>query len=253
MVEGDFIREVDEELRRERLKQLWDRYGTWVLLGALTIIAAVAGHQLWQSWKASQAAEAGARYERALALVADSKINEAEAAFRTIAEEGTAGYRTLARLQLAGLAAREGRPDEAVKLYDEIAEGGADDALRDYARLRAAMLRLGVAPRAEIDARIGPLLEAQNPWRHAAREVAALAAWKAGDTVAARRHLSANLGDPGTPRGLRQRANLLLELIVSVEAKGKRGVKGADARGNGKTTANGPMTDAPQNNAPKTE
>ena len=40
---SDIFREVDEEVRRERLQQLWDRHGNLIVALALLIVIAVGG------------------------------------------------------------------------------------------------------------------------------------------------------------------------------------------------------------------
>ena len=53
---ADIFQEVDEEVRREQLKKLWDRYGIVVIAAAVLIIAGVAGYRGYQYWLAKQAA-----------------------------------------------------------------------------------------------------------------------------------------------------------------------------------------------------
>ena len=60
---ADIFQEVEEEIRRERLKQLWDRYGLYIVIAAVLIVGAVAGWRGWQWYETKQAAEAGAAFE----------------------------------------------------------------------------------------------------------------------------------------------------------------------------------------------
>jgi hypothetical protein len=96
---SDIFREVDEEVRREQLKKLWDRYGNYVVVAAVLLVAAVAAWRAYMWWEARKAAETGAAFEAATALAEAGKRSEAEAAFAKIAADGTAGYRILARLR----------------------------------------------------------------------------------------------------------------------------------------------------------
>ena len=43
---SDIFHEVDEEVRREQLKKLWDRYGNYVVAAAFLLVAAVAAKSL---------------------------------------------------------------------------------------------------------------------------------------------------------------------------------------------------------------
>ena len=95
---SDIFREVDEEVRRDQLKKLWERYGIFFIALAVLFVAAVAGWRGYQWWQAKLAAESGAAFTSAVSLSEQGKHEEAEAAFAKIAKEGTASYRALAAI-----------------------------------------------------------------------------------------------------------------------------------------------------------
>src|SRR5438046_3952308 len=121
---SDIFHEVDEEVRREQLKKLWDRYGNYVVAAAFLLVAAVAAWRGYMWWEAKKAAESGAAFEAASTLAETGKRSEAEAAFAKIAVDGTAGYRHLARLREAAELA-QGDAKAAVAVYDKIAADGS--------------------------------------------------------------------------------------------------------------------------------
>ena len=96
---SDIFHEVDEEVRREQLKKLWDRYGNYVAAAAVLLVLAVAAWRAYMWWEAKKAAETGAAFEAAITLAESGKRSEAEAAFADIAGHGTSGYRHLARMR----------------------------------------------------------------------------------------------------------------------------------------------------------
>ncbi len=65
---ADIFHEVDEEVRREQLKKLWDRYSIYLIAAAVLLVAAIAGWRAYEYWIAQRAAAAGADFEAALAL-----------------------------------------------------------------------------------------------------------------------------------------------------------------------------------------
>jgi hypothetical protein len=65
---SDIFQEVDEEVRREQLKKLWDRYGNYVVVAAFLVVAAVAAWRAYSWWEAKKAAESGAAFEAAITL-----------------------------------------------------------------------------------------------------------------------------------------------------------------------------------------
>ena len=209
----DIFQEVDEEVRREQLKRLWQRYGNYIAAACIIVVVAVGGWRGYEWWQGKKAAESGAAFEQAVALADSGKREEAEAAFAKLATDGTAGYRVLARLREAAQIARTD-PKAAVTAYEEIAaEGGADQVMRDFAALRAGYLLVDTSSYADLKAALEPLTGANRAFRHSARELLALSAWKAGDTGAARQWADTILADPQSPPGTRNRAEVLSELI----------------------------------------
>ena len=216
---SELFDEVDEELRREQLRKIWQRYGWLIIAVAVLVVVAVGGWRGYEYLEAKKAAEAGAAFEAAVTLAEQNKHAEAEAAFAKLASGGAQGYRVLARLRAATEAvARD--PKAAVKLYDDVAADPAIGGdLQDFARLRAAGLLLDEAAYADIRQRIEPLAANGRTFRHSARELLALSAWRNKDATAARQWIDAINTDDQTPASLRQRTEALQALLPAV-AKG---------------------------------
>jgi hypothetical protein len=211
----DIFQEVDEEVRREQLKKLWQQYGNYFIALCVLIVVGVGAWRGYQWWEAKQAAQSGAAFEQAITLAEAGKHQEAEAAFAKLAANGTAGYRVLARLrEAAELAGTDSKG--AIAAYDEIAaDSSAGQVIRDLAAVRAGFLLADTAPYSEIRNRLEPLAAADRPFRHSAREILALSAWKSGDMTAARQWTDMIMTDPQTPAGARSRAEVLSELIAA--------------------------------------
>jgi hypothetical protein len=210
---SDIFDEVDEEVRREQLKKLWERYGNYIIAAAVLVVLAVAAWRGYQYWEARKAVEAGAAYDAATTLADQGKHNEAETAFAKLASDGTTGYRVLARLrEAAELGERD--PKAAVTAYDAIAaESAGQPLVSDLAALRAGFLLVDTASYDEIARRLEPLTQPTGVFRHSARELLALSAWRNGDKAAARKWADAARSDPDAPSGLRARMEVLAELL----------------------------------------
>lgn len=216
----DIFHEVDEEVRREQLKKLWERYGNYLIAGCIVIVLGVGAWRGYQWWQAKQAAQSGAAFEQAVTLAETGKHQEAADAFAKLASDGTSGYRVLARLRQAAELAPTDR-NAAVAAYDAIAtDNRTGQIVQDLAAVRAAFLLVDSAPYSEILQRLEPVTAADRAFRHSAREILALSAWKAGDMAAARRWTEMIMTDPQTPPGPRTRAEMLSELIAAASAKG---------------------------------
>lgn len=212
---ADIFQEVDEEVRRERLNKLWQHYGHYIIAACVLVIVAVGAWRGYEWWETKKAVEAGAAFEQAVNLAEAGKHQEAEAAFAKLASEGTAGYRLLARLREA---AELGRTDRkaAIKAYDEIAvDRSVGQVIQDLAALRVSFLLVDGSSYGDMRARLEPLTGPDRAFRHSARELLALSAWKQGDMGAARQWTDMIITDPQTPSGARSRAEVLSELIAA--------------------------------------
>jgi len=216
---ADIFHEVDEEVRREQLKKLWDRYSIYLIALAVLIVAGVSGWRGYEYWEAKKAAAAGAAFEAAAALNEQGKLVEAETAFAKVAADAPSGYRVLARMRAAG-ALTQVKPADAIKAYDEIsADASIDATWQDLAAVRAGMLLVDTTALAEMQRRLAPLAEPSRSFRHTARELLALSAWRNHDLAAARRYLDMIATDAETPAGTRARAEVLSGLIAA-DSKG---------------------------------
>jgi hypothetical protein len=216
---SDIFQEVDEEVRREQLLKLWQRYQNFVVAAIALILIGVASWRGYEWWEAKKAAETGAAFESAAALAQEGKHAEAEAAFGKIATEGTAGYRNLARLrQAAELSQTDAKA--AIAAYEKItADSSIGPELQDLAGIRAGVLLIDAGSFSDARKELEPLAGDGRPYRHTAREMLALAAWRAGDIPAAKQWFDMILTDILTPPDIRSRVERLAALVAS-ENKG---------------------------------
>lgn len=213
---SELFDEVDEEVRREQLKKLWDKYSIYFIALMVLIVAAVGGWRGYQYLEAKKAAEAGAAFDKAAELSDQNKHAEAEAAFSELAAKAPSGYRTLARLRAAAEAASRD-PKAAAKMYDDIAaDRSVDGEWQDLAKIRAAGLLLDTASYADMQQRLEASATPTSTFRHSAREMLALSAWRNNDATAARKWLDVIAEDGETPPGLRSRAEALQALLPPV-------------------------------------
>ncbi|MBR1146570.1 tetratricopeptide repeat protein [Bradyrhizobium sp. AUGA SZCCT0431] len=213
---SELFNEVDEEVRRDQLKKLWDQYSIYIIAGALLIIASVGGWRGYQYLEAQKAAEAGAAFDKAAELSEANKHAEAEAAFAELAAKAPAGYRVLARLRTAAEVASRDQ-QAAAKMFDEIAaDRRVGVAEQDLARIRAAQLLLESTSYPDMKSRLEAAAGPAATFRHTARELLALSAWRANDATAARQWLDVIANDGGTPPSLRSRAEALQALLPPV-------------------------------------
>jgi hypothetical protein len=216
----EFIREVDEELQREKLGDLWKRYGGLVIGAAVAVVLATAGWVGWQRWQDHRRGQEAERFaQRELAALSGAPA-EAAAGLLDFAREASPGFAAVARLHAAALAGRAADPAGALAALDAVAaDPAADPLLRDAARLLAASRRLEVEDPGALVAGLQPLAADGAPWRHAARQLLAAAQLRAGARQEAVATLRRLVDDAEAPAGLRGRAAELLEALGAPSAR----------------------------------
>ena len=210
-----FVREVQEEIRRERLAQMWDRYGAIAIGLAALLVVGVGGYQYAEYSSRNAREAAGKEFEAAMELTSAGKPQDAQRAFEALVKSAPAGYGTLSRLRIAGALAEENKRDEAVAAYDATAKDtSADPLFRDFAALQAALLRVDTADWTEMQNRLKDLINDGNAWRASARELLGLAAMKAGKEEEARKAFEQILGDSSATPATAQRAQVMMTILT---------------------------------------
>jgi hypothetical protein len=229
---SDIFREVDEDLRHEQYKRLWDRFGPYVIGLAVLIVAVTAGWRLWEYWQLRSAEATGDRFVAALTLADEGNHEEAVAALDEIAADGSGLYPVLADFRVAAEKAASGDTEGAIQAFDAIATASrTPDAIKPIARLRAALILVDTASLADLEDRIGDLAATGEPWRHSAREILGLAAWRVGDLETARKYYEQIAADQDKPADLQTRAQFMLALIQA--RAGDAAAPAADSGGEG--------------------
>lgn len=204
-----FLREVDDELRREQMTTLWQRYGR-IGIGLIVLVLALFAGALW--WRAETQKKADARGEQMSAAIADIQANrKADAQLKlTALAQGSGGYRASATFAKAALAADSGDRKGAIALYAGVAaDAGVPQAYRDLALIRQTAIEYDTLPPAQVVERLKPLAIEGQPWFGTAGEMTAIAYLDMKRPADAGRMLAAIARDEQVPDTLRGRAKRL--------------------------------------------
>lgn len=214
MSNDTFIREVNEEIRQERVRAIWKRYGIVIIVFVSLIILGTIGYVVWERIAAGRSAADGDRLIAAQELVSNGDFAGAETALAALADDGTAQYPVIARLHLAGAQLQAGDTAAAVATYDAVtADTSASRPLRDIAAIRAAYILVDEGTAEDVRQRAEALTGEDEPLRHPALEAIGLALWKAGDYAGASPFFGQLVDDFSTPAGMAERARMMQELI----------------------------------------
>jgi hypothetical protein len=211
----DIFDEVEEELRAERARRFFRRYGGAMIAAAVLVIAATGGWEVWR-WHQGRADQAAAQNYIAAMTVQASPAGKAEnktliADYAAIARNAPEGYRTLARLQEAALQAKAGNLKAATSLWETVAsDGSAEPLLRGLANLLWCQHLIDTATPGVLRGRLEALATPDSVWRPLAEEQLALLDLRQGQTKAAKATLMKLAQDATAPEGVRGRAAALL-------------------------------------------
>lgn len=202
-----FLREVDENLRRDQAQAFAKRYGTMIAGALFLLLAAVGGWMYWQDRQSKAAAVDSEALSAAMDDIASNQIASVGPRLDKLANSSSGGIAIEARLTQAAQALATGQRPSAIAIYRSIADdGSAARPFRDIATLRLAALEFDTIKPDEVIARLAPLTKPGNPWFGTAGELTAMAMIKAGRTAEAGRLFAAIAADTAVPETIRSRA-----------------------------------------------
>jgi hypothetical protein len=225
--EESFIREVDEEYRREQTANFFKTYGVYLIACAFVALAIVGGYKYDQSRRATEAATGGDALSNALSMMDAGNADEAERALATLAGTGTGSYRVLARLHAAAESVSKRQFDSALQDYRGVAsDASAPAGLREFAQVQIAALSLDKESYEALAKSLEPFRAGTSEWRFSAKDILGLAAYKEGKKAEAEQLYREIISDGSAPAGMRQRAQVMLALLLQQSKTAQTGQTG---------------------------
>ena len=202
-----FIREVDENLRRDQAQEFAKTYGGWLVGGLILLIAAIGGYLYWQNRQQQQAAVQSEELAKIIADIGQGNLAAAPARLDTMAAKGNDAYRASALLTRAALAIQQRDMKLAAAKYRELADDdGLPQPYRDAAVIRGTAIEFDTIKPEEVVARLQPLTKPGNPWFGSAGEMTAMALLKQNRKSEAGRLFAQIAADKAVPQSIRARA-----------------------------------------------
>lgn len=201
---SDFLRELEEDIREEKIFILWRKYGNYIIGVALAIVIGTTGYTLWKHWKKQAQLQGHLSFSQAVNLAKQGKKDEAVKAFQVISKEG-GGYGKLAQLYEASLLSNP------AALYDQVAkENRSDPALGNLPKVLMAFHDVSSA---EALKSIEPLSGPNNAWAPLSLEILAFADLKQGEPMKAAEKYIRILKERYANANEKTRASLMLSQI----------------------------------------
>ncbi len=220
----EFIREVDDELRRDQAIGLWRSYGRWIIAAVLGGLALFGGFLWWQNDRAEKLGVEGEQLSTTLDDLNAGKASAVAPKLAMLAASKTAGISVAATLTQADMAIDKGDVKRAVALFAAIAaRPGIDPPYRDLALVRQTAAEFDMMTPDAVIARLKPLAAPGNPWFGSAGEMVGLSYLKLGKRDLAGAMFAAIAKDESVPQTIRERV---------VQLAGTLGVDAIPAKGN---------------------
>lgn len=202
-----FIREVDDEVRKERLTQFWTRWGLVAIVALVLALAAFGGWLYWQHRQAEAAGRQGEQLQAAFDKLGAGQMAQAQPALTELAGSSRDGYRALAKFTQADILLRKDDLRGAAARFAEVAnDAGLAKPFRDLALIRQTAAEFDALRPQVVVERMRPLAVPGSPWLGSAGEMMAVAQIRLGQTREAGALFGRIARDENTPPSLRQRA-----------------------------------------------
>lgn len=219
---SDILREIDEDLKREQMEQLWKRYGKYVLIVGVAIVVITSGAMFYKSYMQQQRMAATDHLIEAVDAVqkkgADADIL---AAFDLAEKSGQDGISLLADFQKAAFLADKGNGTEAAAIYKKLmADGSLEARYQDLAKVLYAQQALATATpeqAADLIELLSDVTIAPNPWRYSAQEVSAMLYVQSNQLDKALELFKNLAASAQAPTAMKQRAQELANFYQATE------------------------------------
>lgn len=202
-----FVREVDENLRRDQMADMAKSYGKWLIAAVILFLAAVGGYLYWQHRQEAQAIAGSEELSVALDKIASGNVKGAQAEMVPLSDSSSDVIRASAILGRAAVALRQNDRKSAIELYRQIAaDSSLPQAYRDLATVRGTMTEYDSLKPDEVIARLAPLAQPGNPFFGSAGEMTGMALLAKGNRNGAGQMFAKMAADKQVPESIRSRA-----------------------------------------------
>jgi hypothetical protein len=209
-----FLREVDEELRRDELARLWKRWGRALLALIAVGLIAFGAFLWWRDHQAKQAGLEGQKLTAAIDQLSSGQTDRALPTLRELSKSPRSGYRAAAQLAIGAIDSQKKDPKAAIAAFAAVANDKAiGQPFRDLALIRQTTMEFDTLPPDQVIARMKPLAKKGGPWVGSAGELVAVAQLKAGRPSEAGATFAALVADPAAPASIRSRAAQMASVL----------------------------------------
>ena len=215
-----FLREVDENLRRDQMRDFGKKYGGLLIVVVALFLIASGGFIWWQQHKQQRSEKQVEQLAEVFKDIRSGAPGNAPQKLDELSDSSSKAVRATALFTRAALAIQQNDLKLATDKYRQIAgDSSLPQPYRDAALIRQTALEFDSIPANEVVSRLQPLAKPGEPWFGTAGEMTAMALIKQGQPAQAGQLFAAIAKDSSVPPTIRARA-VQIAGTLGVDASG---------------------------------
>ncbi len=214
LVQDALLKEISEDVKNDKMKDLWDRYGLFIIIFVALALTAAVSFESFRSWAKKRDQEISNAYAVAISLQNQGRLDESMKLLQNISERSGL-YADIAKLQIANIYFEQNKPQEAVDLLQQlVSKRSVSRQMKDIAALKLAAYKLDAdAPAAEVEKLLSPLTEEGNGGYNVARELLAMLYIREGNLEKAKAEYEMIVASASSSDALKSRAQDMITII----------------------------------------
>lgn len=211
--EDPLLKEISEDVKNDQMKILWDKYGLYIIIFVAVVLTAAVSFETFRNWANKRNQEISNAYAVALSLQSQGKLDESLKLFQTLAEHSGL-YADIAKLQIANIYFEQKKPQDAVKMLEQLVDEAESSQMQEIASLKLAAYKIDTnAPAEEVQEILLPLTQDENGSYNVARELLAMLAIRDGDLETAKKEYEQIVASASSSDELKSRAQDMITII----------------------------------------
>ena len=207
-----FIQEVDEDVKNDSLKAMWDKYGLFVIAIVVIAVTAAVSFDRLQAWRTALNQRKTEAYMTVAAAGGNS--DEAVTELQKISQDNQGLFSDFAKLQIANILLAQGKEDEALAALEKLsAEKQVNSEVKHIALMKLATYRVDTMGKDEFAELLRPILEENTSWTPMAQDLLAMSAIQNGDIDSAKEIYTKLLKVKDLPENFRNKIQDMLSSI----------------------------------------
>lgn len=203
--------EVNEEIRNQQLKSIWNRFGLYIIAIALFIIFAVGSYEVNNYWNSKVSENESNLFDSAILMIEEG--NE-EGGYNKLIElsEGKTGYKGLALFRLSSESYNKDNFIQAIEFLKRASEDSSlTKKLREFAKLKAGLILVDHGSVDDVKNLLNDITVKNGPFAFHAKEIIALSLLNNNMDLEAKLIFEDIASDVAAPPVLARRAEIFLK------------------------------------------